>query len=119
MSPEWSERERPNCKRRKLELTEALCARAPRCAPPRARNNRTVYKGAFDYQDVAVKIAQVPKRARNKDWEKQKYLFMREICLCAHRDMRHRHLMVTMGGCIREKPRRELISVMQLCEFAK
>ena len=41
---------------------------------------------------------------------------MREICLCCNKEMRHANLIRTMGGFVRETPRRELITVSELLE---
>ena len=67
-----------------------------------------VYRGRYDFQSVAVKIGQVSSKKSKESWGQSKLAFKREIVLLGHDDMQHAHLCTTLGGTIRERPRRQV-----------
>ena len=81
-----------------------------------ANKNGTTYEGSYEYQEVAVRMKEISSKVPTEEWKSIKDLFMREICLCCNKAMRHTNLIRTMGGFIRETPRRELITVFELLE---
>ena len=61
-----------------------------------------VFLGKWNRVDVAVKVSK--EVYDDGGWQRTKMLFMREICLCTHDDIRmNPHLMVTYGGYIHDR----------------